>query len=149
MISRFVRVGTGRYMGGWGAMVGLRLERGSRALLMSQVLFLLLRLKFIRDGRTVVMSTQCLDWQSTLLLTGLSAHHLPHVLLFWRSSLISDLRPSIHFFGSRSLHFYWPFCTLLFCPSISYFSFYVIVRWCVCIHLLPLGLAFVINLTIL
>lgn len=41
-----------------GPMVGLRLERGWRALLMLQVLFLLLRLKFIRDGRTVVMSTQ-------------------------------------------------------------------------------------------
>lgn len=41
-----------------GPVVGLRLERVWRALLMLQVLFLLLRLKFIRDGRTVVMSTQ-------------------------------------------------------------------------------------------
>lgn len=45
-----------------GPMFGLRLERGWRALLMLQVLFLLLRLKLIRHGRAVVMSKpKCLD----------------------------------------------------------------------------------------
>lgn len=133
-----------------GPVVGLRLERGWRALLMLQVLFLLLRLKFIRDGRTVVMSTQ-VSWL-TIDITTHWAFCVPFATCAPFFTVLTVLWPSA--FNSFFCVPVPPLLLAIFHPIIlslfiSYFSFYVIARWCVCIYLLPLGLAFVINLTII